>query len=171
MGISKKDRVILINQYRILAKIYPDEIEHYTELIEILENGYSIFYSQVEESILSDMNAEEGRFVLDVLDMYRAIETSKRKYGLTAFKSEYFSFFRGFDGTHETRYMSFSRFLINTQGKFAEQKLYLKENDNLNSHSATLETYGAMLAHWELLGKPRILSQEDALSIIKAKRG
>ena len=49
MKLQKKDRLLLINQYKILAALDKGEESHYLELIEILERGYSIFYSMIDE--------------------------------------------------------------------------------------------------------------------------
>jgi uncharacterized protein YfbU (UPF0304 family) len=143
--ISKKDRLVLINQYRILASLDKDQEAHYQELIEILENGYSIFYSQLHAWISDDMPPEAGALVLRILDLYRAIEDVKRSSEDNRLLEHHLSFFRGFDGNNETEYMGFCRFLIQTQGKFQEQEQYLLRNDNLNSHMPMVETYQRML--------------------------
>ena len=77
MELTKKDRVLLINQYKVLAALNKDEEAYYLELIEVLERGYEIFYSLVDEWISEDMPEDEGRFVLNILDLYRAIEDVK----------------------------------------------------------------------------------------------
>jgi len=171
MELSKKDRLLLINQYKILSLLDSGESDHYKELIEILESGYEIFYPMVDQLISDDMPSEKGKFVLEVLGMYRAIEDLKRiKYNEDISK-EHFSFFRGFDGNEETEYMSFTRFLIEIQGKFSEQIQYLKDNDNLNSHMQTIDKYSGMLKKWEELGKNYQLTEEQVLEILKAERG
>ncbi len=145
MEISKKDRVLLINQYKILSAIKPDESDHYNELIDILENGYEIFYSMIDEWISDEMPSDEGRFVLDILDLYRAIEYFKRSTKSEAISKNHFSVFAGFDGNNETQYMGFARFLIETQGKFSEQEQYFRQNDHLNSHMPMVSKYKKML--------------------------
>ena len=135
MEISKKDRVFLINQYQILAILYPNDANHYNELIEILENGYMIFYSKIDEWIFDDMPYNEGKLVLDILSLYRTIEDLKRNNTSETLSSNYYSYFKGFDGNNETEYMGFARFLINEQGKFPEQQQYFIKNDSMNSHT------------------------------------
>ena len=112
MEISKKDRVILRNQYQILSALNKDEADHYNELIEILENGYEIFYSRIDEWISDEMPIKEGKFVLDILDLYRAIEDLKRSSKDEKLNRHLHSYFAGFDGNNETEYMGFARFLI-----------------------------------------------------------
>lgn len=168
MEITKRDRLILINQYRILANLDKSEAERYEELISILENGYSIFYSQLDEWISDEMPEEEGRFVLGVLDLYRAIEDVKRASKDSRLLAHAYSFFRGFDGNSETEHMSFCRFLIEKQGKFQEQKQYLPKNDNLNSHMPMTEKYSRMLDEAKNLPNKWSMSAEEALRVLDA---
>ena len=165
MQFTKKERLSLINQYKILSKLYPEDSEHYDELREILEDGYEVFYSQIDEWISPDMPISEGKFVLDILDLYRSIEDYKRLSNDEFLLSHYYSFFKGFDGNNEGEYMQFARFLINKQDKFSEQKDYLRKNDNLNSHSPMVETYKKMLTNWETLSKPWTLNAEHIKQI------
>lgn len=145
MELSKKDRLLLINQYRILAALNESDASHYNELIQILERGYTIFYSMIDEWVSDDMPEDEGKFVLDVLDLYRAIEDVKRSTKDETLEKHHYSHFVGFDGNHETQYMGFSRFLLQEQGKFSEQEKYLRINDNMNSHMPMIEKYKNML--------------------------
>ncbi len=171
MELTKKDRVVLINQYRILAALNPNDNGRYEELIEILESGYQIFYSMVDEWISEDMAESEGRLVLDILNLYRGIEDLKRTTQDERLSQHRLAYFRGFDGNEETQYMAFARFVIETQGKFQEQKQYLIKNDNLNSHMPMVDTYRAMLMK---SGKPhaiRSLAVDDVLSILDADHG
>lgn len=169
MELTKKDRIFLINQYRILSALNPGEAEHYKELISILQDGYKIFYPLIDEWIDEDMPEEEGRFVLNILSLYRAIEDYKRRHGNAEFREEPFQIFRGFDGNNETDYMAFCRFLIETQGKFSEQKAYFSENDNLNSHMPTSDKYRAMLEKWREFDESYNLTKDQVLEIIKAR--
>lgn len=168
MELTKKDRVLLINQYKILAILNKDEEGHYFELIEVLERGYGIFYSLIDEWILEDMPEDEGRFVLNILDLYRAIEDVKRSTKDERLLKHNYSFFRGFDGNNETSYMGFCRFVIDTQGKFQEQKPYKLRNDNLNSHMPMIDKYQRMLDVAAGLPSTRKMSPEQVLTVLDA---
>ncbi|PYE36461.1 YfbU family protein [Psychrobacter fozii] len=166
MHFTKKERLILINQYKILSKLCPDDSEHYNELREILEDGYEIFYSQIDEWISQDMSKSEGEFVLEILNLYRAIEDYKRMSKDQEIIKNSYSYFRGFDGNNEGQYMQFARFLINKQNKFSEQKDYLRKNDNLNSHMPMIGIYKSMLSKWSSIGKPWNLSAQNINDIL-----
>lgn len=168
MKLSKKDRVLLINQYQLLAALYKEEEAHYRELIGILENGYEIFYSMIDEWISDDMPTSEGRFVLNILDLYRAIEDLKRSSKSQELADHYYAFFRGFDGNNETEYMGFCRFLIDEQGKFQEQQQYFLKNDHLNSHMPMIDKYKRMLDVATAVPDVWSMTVKDALRILEA---
>lgn len=166
MELTKKDRLFLINQYRILASLNKDEKSHYEELIEILENGYEIFYGMVDDWVCDKMPSEEGKFVLNILDFYRTIEDLKRSTKDERLIKHRYGIFRGFDGNSETEYMAFARFLIADQRKFSEQQQYLRQNDNLNSHMPMYERYKSILAKTAEYGQVWDITLEQALDIL-----
>lgn len=168
MELSKKDRVLLINQYKILAALDKGDESRYLELIDILEHGYSIFYSLVDEWVSKDMPEEEGRFVLNVLDLYRSIEDVKRSTRDTRLLEHHFAVFPGFDGNNESEYLGFCRFLIEKQGKFQEQEQYLAKNDGMNSHMPMIEKYRRMLAAAGDAFAVRHFSPDRVLAILDA---
>ncbi|MFZ6770866.1 YfbU family protein [Undibacterium sp. Di26W] len=166
--LSKNERLILINQYKILASLNKDEEDHYLELIEVLERGYAIFYSLIDEWVSDDMPIEDCKFVLDILDLYRTIEDLKRSTKDEQLSQHTYSFFRGFDGNNETDHMSFCRFLIENQGKFQEQTPYLLKNDNLNSHVPMSDKYLRMLEAAKEIPNIWNMTTEQALRILNA---
>lgn len=170
MELLKKDRLLLINQYKILAALDKSEESHYLELIEILERGYSIFYSMIDEWVSEDMPEEEGRFVLEVLDLYRAIEDVKRSSKDIRIVSHTHGVFPGFDGNNESEYLGFCRFIIEKQGKFQEQTQYLQKNDGMNSHMPMVEKYRRMLEEKRAISSPDSwrLNVEQALRVLDA---
>ncbi|PKK88450.1 MAG: hypothetical protein CVV64_18805 [Candidatus Wallbacteria bacterium HGW-Wallbacteria-1] len=168
--LSKKDRLLLINQYKILRVLEPESADHYDELISILENGFKIFYSMLEESISEDISEDECRLVLDILSIYRFIEDYKYchpedneiiKHGN--------SIFRGFDGNHETNMLVFARFLIDMQGKFSEQIKNKNQISNFNSPECKVKEYENVIKIWksEFEGKP-LCKREEILRILEA---
>ena len=168
MKLTKLERVMLINQYRILSKINPNEANYYEELIEILENGYSVFYSMIDDFVYDEAPVEEGKFVLDILQLYRMIDDYIRDNEEHPFKEHHWIPFKGFDGNNEFRYMSFARFLILNQGKFTEQKKFFSANDSLNSHTRTVDKYRRMMDRWEECDDKYNLSEEDISQILDA---
>jgi len=168
MELTKKDRLMLINQYELLKLLDDGNEKHYTELIEILTNGYEIFYSDFDEWLSDDMPQFEGLFVLDILSIYRSIETYKRKNpNDDELANHNWGCFQGFDGNYESTYRAFTLFLIDIQGKFEEQNVYKDRTDSFNSHSATLDKYRSMVEQWNRMDKD-LSTRENILSVLKA---
>ncbi len=170
MGLSKKERLILINQYQILKKLYPENLSYFDEIIEILEEGYEIFYDSLFNSIFDEMPIDKSRIVLDILDIYRIIEDYKEKNSKDddVIKNSW-SFFNGFDGNNESEYLGFTRFLIEKQHKFTEQLKYKKDTDSFNSHKRiTLSKYKSMIEKWDELGRKYSLNRDEILEILNA---
>ena len=78
--MTKTERLILVNQLKILAHLEPENRDYYNESIEILENGYSVFYDSITSNIYDEMQEEKGNLVLNILDLYCAVECFKKKW-------------------------------------------------------------------------------------------
>ena len=171
MQLTKKDRVFLINQYEILKRLDAENSSSYDERIQILRDGYEIFYHSVDEWISDDMPESESKFVLDVLDMYRTIHDYRTNHpSETETSAHHWSYFRGFDGNNEGSYLGFTKFLIYKQDKFAEQLGYKDKSDDFNSHAPLMPIYRRMLDTWEAQGKSFQLTKESILEILNAAK-
>lgn len=167
MKLSTKERLILINQYEILKNLEPKENkDRYDEIIAILTWGYKIFYDSTF-NIPEEMSEIESKLVLDILSFYRIVESykDKNKKDKNIIGHRY-GYFNGFDGNEEAQYLGFVHFLIHTQGKFTENKIYEKKNDNFNSHYPEKSKYQNMIKKWEELGKKWDLSKSEILLIL-----
>lgn len=141
--LSIKDRLILANQYEILAKLAEDEYDrkNYENLRNVFVSGYSWGYSLATEYFLREMNDAECRFVLDVLNMYRTLYFSRENNEkIKESVDEDEVLFKGFDANDgkESRYLSFCSFLIDDLGRYAEIKEFIEAGkiESLNSHGS-----------------------------------
>lgn len=169
MNLSIKDRLILRNQYQIMKMLDPDSEAHYGEFIEILECGYTLFYSEVASSVdSSEVSEGSCKFVLDILSIYRIVEDYKDRLSEGDEVSTHLhSTFRGFDGNNEAELMVFARFLFK-QGKFKETSRHKGETDNFNNHMPTTHIYRAMVDKWKNLGGEYQLSKDQILEVLNA---
>ncbi len=160
MELSQKDRLILLNQYLILEKLYPENKEYYEKVKHILENGYELMYDYILR--LPDPTSKEiCQEVFDILEMYRNLNDSFRnlvdKSGIDKDDIN----FNGFDGNNEGDHLSLTDFLINEDNRYSEFK-----REELNSHYPTLKNYRNMLIKWKSKGGYHSLSQDEILNII-----
>ncbi len=149
MKLDKKERLSLVNQFLILEKLYPDEAQYYAEQRQALSEGYELHYQWIFEDMWDDLPEDECRKVLDIMTMYSAIQMVVGRTENDELKNHFWAKFRGFDGNHETRYMSYTRYFILTLGRFDELR-YGEEAPDFNNHMPSLPRYETMLERWKL---------------------
>lgn len=164
--LTPADRQILINQYAILEKLDPDNAEDYKRNQKILNNGFAILYNDVV-NVWDEMDAEDGKYVMDVLDMHRDLKYSfddlDDKAGLTAEDVEY----EGFDGNNETMRLALAEEL-KAEGRWQELDL------TKNSHSTTTkDRYPKMLARYREVSDKKagkLLTADEIKYVIEWKK-
>lgn len=146
MKFTPVERMILINQFRILERLYPDD--GYEVKRKILENGYTLNYKWLMLMDEEEMPEEDCRFVFDVLDMFRAIHNSDGNIP-----------FKGFDGNYEPDFYGYASFLIMDEKKYQELVNY-SDYPDVNSHTPMADKYRRMLTIWKENGSPQEIDKE-----------
>lgn len=162
MQLTLGERLLLRNQLEIMKALSVPGLStaDYDERIAIVDGGYEVFYPDLlvgmrETAFDGDVATE----VMDILDMFRALDNANRK-GLTVSGGTGYASFAGFDGNNDPHY-GFARFLIDVQGKYTESA------PAKNSHSAsTLSIYRRMLSTWESQGRPHSPNQAEVDAIL-----
>ena len=165
MKIEEKDRLILVNQYRILASLNKTEEQHYQEKIEILENGYEKLYQNLFENFSNEtLSIDECNFVMDVLEMYgTGITLSFNNLGTKSLTKEEIRF-PGFNTNEEFKYYSFILFWLETLDRYAEiQEI---SDGNYRGIGGNVGKYEKMIDKWKSFGKYH-LSEEQIRELIK----
>ena len=151
MKFTDTERLILANQYEILSELRSDK--SYQDLAENLKDGHEWIYNQ--HIFLSPIFSEEASdFVVDILSLYEALQTSYKNLTDKGDLTEEKVRFPGFDGNNEGSYMRFFKALIKN-GQFSHI------DARTNSHARTLDRYAKMLKKWKTLN----LDNEYELSI------
>lgn len=164
MELTDAERLILSNQYQLLAKLEDDD--HYALMAETLRDGHKWLYKQYFEHLQPPMDDDKATFVLDVLDIYRAMKHSYRdlkdKSGIDADDVE----FPGFDGNNEAELLNFADALLKHR-RFQDT---LRKHGN-NSHMPTVEIYRRMIQCWKDMGKPNYpYSKEQIQQLLDARK-
>src|SRR5829696_4258489 len=120
MDLSRKERLLLWNQYSILEVLQPTEAKHYEKLKTILERGYKLDYDDLCPHIEDDEFPEEGALeVIRILAMFQVIQDSLGKIGGKVDGVDDWTLqFAGFDGNNEVEQLAYLRFLVKQQEKF-----------------------------------------------------
>ena len=68
MKLTKAERLILFNQFRLLESLYPEETRDCQNACEILQSGYSLEYDSLV-SFGEETPEETAREVIEILNM------------------------------------------------------------------------------------------------------
>lgn len=170
MALSKLERLLLANQYRILGLLDEGDREFCKDMQDALESGYSDFYEDtLFERMAEELSPEESAFVRDALDVYgvmqRCYEGLDDKSGIEESRLN----FPGFDGNHEGGYLAYADHLRRRERRFDYVKL--SGFDGLNSHAPFADRYKRMVNEWKKIPSKRrydALTKEEILSILNA---
>lgn len=147
MELRPADRLIIIMLTDIYKKLgISGEVD--AEFISAALYGHHTWALDMELTHLiggDDVRPNVKTDVLNILDMFSLIERSyKPQKAALAIADDHWLEFHGFDGNHETDYMSVARFLVDDMGRFTE---FAKRD--FNSHMPTVDTYLAMYRVFE----------------------
>jgi uncharacterized protein len=165
MELTREQRWILANQYRILELLDPESADHYALARTVLERGYESEYDSYAEHIYQEtMSPSESQEVTQILDMFSALERCYRDMSPQPNVKDWQVRFSGFDGNHETTQLGYAHHLIDREGRWRE---LADHGDKLNSHAPSLGAYRRMLTVWEKLPTERKyqLTREDIENI------
>ncbi len=176
MKLSKIERLILANQYEILAALNcNDEAmeKDYLKRKEIIENEYLFDYEEDLFGAMQDNKMSEKEYleVRVILTMYNDIQYSynnlsdKDKEGI----NEKEIIFEGFDMHSEVKYCRYAEFFL----KFKAASAFLpKRSSDLNSHFPSLGKYREMYSAWKAISNrsPKNSNAEQIRSVLTAGR-
>jgi uncharacterized protein len=141
--LSRAERLILANQYRILALVDEQNASSNENNAEILLNGYTGLYHNLFDSLSDEVPESVTEEIHNILSMFRTLENSiaslpageKQQLHLTRLG------FEGFDGNNDDHY-HIAKFMVEKQELYDEY-----EKHSMNSHSsASLPRYRRQLA-------------------------
>ncbi len=173
MSYSDQERKILINQFLILKTLDPKNSEKYDQDIEILSDGYEVYYESVGYELLPTLSLDVSKEVFDTLTVFQVIDNHIRENPADQEVTKHYNAkFQGYDGNNETDHYRFVEFVINTQKKY-KALFGQTPNVDLNSHSEMREKYKAMVDTYRRLHKFKNtameFTKEEILEILNAE--
>lgn len=168
MNLTKIERLSLINQMKILEKLYPEEALQFSQNRTALEEGFTLHYDWIFEKLRDEMSGEDCQEVLDILDMYRAITFSLREIdGCDDLEKHHLAKFKGFDGNNEGQRLDYVRYFVVELERYDELKQ--GKLPTFNSHTRMLPTYQKMLERWDKVERSFKMSREQIASVLGAQ--
>lgn len=165
--LTEQERLIIGNQLLILEKLYPEDASYYAVQRKAVEQGYTLHYSDLTSGYFDEMSEARCREVIDILQMYRCIDSNLRKPENADLQEHHMSRFNGFDGNYETSEMLYAQYFILDLDRFEELR-YGSEHPDWNTHMPVLDTYRRMLDVWKPLERQWNLTHEQLESILEA---
>ena len=168
MKLSRTERWMLANQYRILAALDPARAAQYNDCVVALEKGYAKVIDRMAEHVArDDTDHKESEEVDEILAMFDALQRGYRvledPYGIDAGQLR----FPGFDAKTEADYLGYARFLIERE-RWPER---LDAARNLDAGTPMLRAYRRMLEEYRRRARDGELTQRDLLAVIEARKG
>ena len=161
--LSKVERIILANQFRILAALEPDSAIEHQNRADCLQSGY-LEQASLERYVEDELAHDVHELVYDTLDMFQALKDAKRK--ILELKKITIKF-PGFDEKKEAKYLAYSRHLIERDVRFSD----CAKDGPFATHSEMVETYEKMTKKWRSSSDRFDLDLEDVRRIAEASRG
>jgi len=165
IDLTPKDRLILVNQYKILEALGPDEDEvvEYAKAREILRNGYASeiadLFTGITESYVSHKTSLE---VCDVLLMFDNIYFAIEQVGDDEIEHSSSLQFSGYDIHGEDEHLKYCTFRLN-QPDFTNR--IKNKSGNYNSPRPMIDTYNRMVKAWRESVEPPKLTRDDLVRI------
>ena len=166
MNMNHAQRLILTNQYEILARLHPDRADYYQRCQTIIERGYCLQLLELEKEFghLDEATCHE---VIDTLEMYHAMQVSYANLppaetaDLAASRLDYI----GYSRSHEKELADYVCFLLDVEGRFPELG---KCCSSLTSEIGMRDKYQRMLNVWHGCPRQYHLSSNEINQIINA---
>jgi uncharacterized protein YfbU (UPF0304 family) len=164
MKLSRTERWMLANQYRILAALHPQQAEKYNDYARALERGYTRVIDAASAHILrDDTDEKESQEVDEVIAMFDALQRSLRLLDDPEDIDEWALHFPGFDQDTEADYLGYAHYVVAREGRYP----HLVTARDLNTHKPMLKQYRRMLDEWKRRGRSATLDRRQILGIIE----
>lgn len=166
MELTKIERQMLWNQFKILEKEDPKEKKEYIINQKILEKGFKEDYNLVFNNLSDEVPEEISQRVMHVLNMYLNLKTSFEKLEDKQDISSKDIEFKGFDGNDEYQHVAYVNFLLIDLNRY---KPLQKEHSDYSNEVSTIRKYKRMLEKLEAVNEDYgELSADSIKYIIKA---
>ncbi|MEU4599928.1 YfbU family protein [Nocardia sp. NPDC023988] len=172
-SLTMAERLILSQQAKILAALYPDNAADHLRQGEALDEGYAGEYDSVFGAIRPELSRTECQLLWDILDMFRILDGSianlsrEDRNALGEDRIDQLRF-QGFDlqDEVEARLLSYTRFLVRTE-RWEEIAPRLAEiGDDGNSHHRCLPFYQGKLEVFQQIRTARHRKRGYGLSAL-----
>ncbi|MBF8999997.1 MULTISPECIES: YfbU family protein [Vibrio] len=166
MEMTNAQRLILSNQYLLMAQLDPSNSAKYQRLKTIVERGYDLQMSELNKEF-GCLPEEQCRQVINIMEMYHAMQESYNQLSSDA-KADVDQRrlqFLGFDAVTENQLVQYVRFLVDSEGMYPQ---FEKGEHGFNSQVPMLDKYRKMQAVWSQCPRQYHLSATELHQLLNA---
>jgi uncharacterized protein YfbU (UPF0304 family) len=164
MEMTHAQRLILSNQYQMMTIMDPANADRYRRLQTIVERGFGLQMRELDKDF-GALTEDTCRTLIDIMEMHHAMQVSFSNLedapGVDPRRLE----FLGFDAATESRYLSYVRFMVNSEGRYTD---FDAGTHGFNAQTKMWEKYQRMLAVWHGCPRQYHLSAVEIARIINA---
>ncbi|KLN96878.1 YfbU family protein [Moellerella wisconsensis] len=164
MEMTNAQRLILSNQYKMMTMLDPDNAERYRRLQTVIERGFGLQMRELDRDF-GELSEDSCRQIINIMEMYHALQVSHENLkdidGVDPRRVQ----FLGFDAATEARYLSYVRFMVNTEGRYTH---FDSGTHGFNSQTPMWDKYSRMLNIWQSCPRQYHLSAVEINQIINA---
>ena len=164
MEMTHAQRLILSNQYQMMAMLEPDNAERYRRYQTIIERGYGLQLRELDKEF-GELSEATCRTLIDIMEMHHAMQVSfsnlKEACNIEARQLA----FLGFDAATEARYLGYVRFMVSVEGRYTH---FDSGTHGFNAQTPMWEKYQRMLAVWHTCPRQYHLSANEIAQILNA---
>lgn len=164
MEMTPAQRLLLSNQYKIMAMLEPENAERYRRCQTIVERGYGLQLRELD-SEFGELSEETCRTLIRIMEMHHALHVSWSNLKDPAGLEERRLTFHGFDAATEAAYLGYVRFMVHTEGRYTQ---FDSGTHGFNAQTPMWEKYQRMLALWHTCPRQYHLSANEIAQIINA---
>lgn len=166
MDMTDAQRLILSNQYQLMAQLDPQQAQKYRRLQTIVERGYGLQMSELNQNY-GQLNNDQCREIIEIMEMYHAMQESNKilndneRQQVDQRRLE----FLGFDLATEAQQVHYVRFLTSSEGLYSQ---FDQQQHHFNSQIPMLAKYRRMLSTWKNCPRQYHLSAAEFKQIFSA---
>ncbi|WP_313653893.1 YfbU family protein [Pantoea sp.] len=164
MEMTHAQRLILTNQYKIMAMLEPENAGHFCRYQTIIERGYALQMRELDKEF-GELSEAVCRKIIDIMEMHHALHISWSNLKERPQLDERRLAFLGFDAATEARLLGYVRFMVNTEGRYTH---FDSGTHGFNAQTPMWEKYQRMLALWQTCPRQYHLSANEIAQVINA---
>ncbi|MEW5069665.1 YfbU family protein [Bacillus subtilis] len=173
LHFTKEQRAILINQLEIKQLLDESRKDLYEKYIEILDRGYSRYYSDIFGELDEELDDTVHKRVVGVLTMYETLYNDRLHLPEEEKKQidEKDVLFKGFDGNNESSHHSYVNFLVRKMEMFSTigELIETGKIKSTNSHRSMVGYYDELLQRYRSVTEKNNKSFKDRLTLEQFK--